>query len=157
MEHIDIVLNGVLKSDIDKLIKTSLNINKEDIINSHFFTLEKGDFEYSSNINLLDYFSSERTCNIMLSFIKLNKFYENVILVITSDKNDISITINVDITQFKVNEMNSLMSFFKDIYRNYNLSCVYIGIEGVTIKDAHIIINKNGVNINSDNSFYLDR
>lgn len=80
------------------LYKRITNISNSKVIRSHFYTPEQGDFEY---IALSVYFSSAQTGNFLLSNLKLDKKYYDVLVIITADLDDVDITVNIEQEQFK--------------------------------------------------------
>ena len=58
MEYIDIVFKGVSAKLLNDFIKSELDIRKNNIINSHFYSEDLGDFEYTEEIDLEKYFHS---------------------------------------------------------------------------------------------------
>lgn len=53
------------------------------------------------DIALSVYFSSAQTGNSLLSNLKLDKKYYDVLVIITADLDDIDITVNIEQEQFK--------------------------------------------------------
>ena len=119
MEYVDIIFSGVNKKDIDNLIKNKFNICRDKIIRSHFYTEENGDFEYSDEIDLEKYFAGERTCNMFLSRLQLNKIYSKVLIIITSDKADTDVTLNISADQFESGDIELLRDYLKSSFSQY--------------------------------------
>lgn len=140
MEYIDIVFNGISAKDIDTLIKDDLKISEEIIIRSHFYTEEAGDFEYYDKIDLVEYFSSQRTSNMLLSALKLNKKYNNVMVVITSDENNIYVTLNIGSEQVKSSDTEELQRCLHSVFEKYDLKSIYAGDENSKEEDAFWVI-----------------
>ena len=141
MEYIDIVFNGISTKNIDSLIKRDLKISKEIIIRSHFYTEEAGDFEYYDSINLREYFSSERTSNMLLSALKLNKVYDNVMVVITSEENRAYVTLNIGSEQIESKDTEELQCCLQSIVKKYDLKSIYAGDENSKEENAFWVIN----------------
>lgn len=53
------------------------------------------------DIALSVYFSSVQTGNFLLSNLKLDKKYYDVLVIITADLDDVDITVNIEQEQFK--------------------------------------------------------
>ena len=140
MEYIDIVLIGISIKSIDILVKNDLKISEEVIIRSHFYTEEAGDFEYYNSIDLGKYFSSQRTSNILISSLKLNKVYNNVMIVITSDKNEVYITLNIESEQIKSRDAEELQHCLYSIFEKYDLKSIYAGDENSKEENAFWVI-----------------
>lgn len=141
MEYIDIVFNGISIKSIDTLVKNDLKISEEIIIRSHFYTEEAGDFEYYNSIDLGKYFSGRRTSNMLMSSLKLNKVYNNVMIVITSDENEIYITLNIESEQIKSRDAEELQRCLQSIFKKYDLKSIYAGDENSKEENALWVIN----------------
>lgn len=121
MEYVDIIFSSINKKDIDNLIKNKFKICRDKIIRSHFYTEENGDFEYSDEIGLEDYFAEERTCNMFVSLLQLNKTYSNVAVIITSDKTDTDVTLNISADQFESGNIELLRDYLKSSFGQYDV------------------------------------
>lgn len=121
MEYVDIIFSSINKKDIDNLIKNKFRICRDKIIRSHFFTEENGDFEYSDEINLEKYFAEKRTCNMFVSLLQLNKTYSNVAVIITSDKTDTDVTLNISADQFESGGIELLRDYLKSSFGQYDV------------------------------------
>lgn len=121
MEYVDIIFSGINKKDIDNLIKNKFKICRDKIIRSHFYTEENGDFEYSEEIDLEKYFTEERTCNMFISILQLNKAYSNVLMIITSDKTDTDVTLNISTDQFESGGIELLRDYLKLSFSQYDV------------------------------------
>lgn len=121
MEYIDIIFCSINIKDIDNLIKNDFNVCNDKIIRSHFYTEENGDFEYSDKIDLEKYFCKKRTCNILVSDLRLNKTYSNVLVIITSDKTDTDVTLNISADQFESSGIELLRDYLKSSFGQYDV------------------------------------
>lgn len=121
MEYIDIIFSGINKKDIDNLIKNKFKICRDKIIRSHFYTEENGDFEYSDEIDLENYFAEERTCNMFVSSLRLNKTYINILVIITSDKTNTDVTLNISADQFENGDIELLRDYLKSSFGQYDV------------------------------------
>ena len=121
MEYVDIIFSGINKKDIDNLIKNKFDICRDKIIRSHFYTEENGDFEYSDEIDFKKYFAENRTCNMLLSRLQLNKIYSKVLMIITSDKTDTNVTLNISSDQFESGGIELLQDYLKSSFGSYNV------------------------------------
>lgn len=140
MDYIDIVFNGITTKSIDFLVKNDLKISEEMIIRSHFYTEEAGDFEYYNSIDMGEYFSSQRTSNMLLSALKLNKIYGNVMVVITSDENEVYVTLNIRSEQIKSKDLEELRHCLYSIFEKYDLKSIYAGDENSKEENAFWVI-----------------
>lgn len=121
MEYVDIIFSGINKKEIDNLIKNNFKVCRDKIIRSHFYTKETGDFEYSDEIDMKQYFNEERTCNIFVSDLYLNKKYNKVLIIITSDKSNAEITLNISTDQFKDDGIELLRDYLKSSFSQYDV------------------------------------
>ena len=127
MEYYDIVFEGLSSDRIDSFISNELNINKTNIINSHFHSPYCGALEFNENIVLKELFSYPNTGNMHIAFLQLDKQYTDIMLIISSDENDIEITLNIEQTQFTDSDFNNIKAVFKRIKTRYNLKSIYLG------------------------------
>ncbi|MBD5144635.1 MAG: hypothetical protein HDT21_01750 [Ruminococcus sp.] len=121
MEYVDIIFSGINKKDIDNLIKNKFEIGRDKILRSHFYTEENGDFEYSDEIDLKKYFAEERTCNMFVSSLQFNKTYSKVLVIITSDKTDTNVTLNISADQFESGDIELLRDYLKSSFSQYDV------------------------------------
>ena len=121
MEYVDIIFSGVNKKDIDNLIKNKFDICRDKIIRSHFYTEENGDFEYSDEIDFKKYFAENRTCNMLLSRLQLNKIYSKVLMIITSDKTDTNVALNISANQFESGDIELLRDYLTLSFSQYDV------------------------------------
>lgn len=121
MEYVDIIFSGVNKKDIDNLIKNKFKICRDKIVRSHFYTEGNGDFEYSDEFDLEKYFAEERTCNMFVSRLQLNRTYSNVLVIITSDKADTDVTLNISANQFESGNIELLRDYLKSSFSQYDV------------------------------------
>lgn len=122
MEYVDIIFGGINKKEIDNLIKNNFKVCSDKIIRSHFYTEENGDFEYSDEIDINRYFSEERTCSIFVFDLYLNKKYNKVLIIITSDKSDTEVTLNISTDQFEDGGIELLRDYLKSSYSQYDIT-----------------------------------
>lgn len=142
MEYVDITFNGIEKKNINCFIKNVMDINCSKVIRSHFYTDEYGDFEYNDEIDLNEYFSDSRTCNIFLSSLKLDREYDNVLVIITSDVNDIDITVNIGYEQFDFSEMKKLTKCLELLFQTFPLK--NISAINAFDNDPFIVVDSKG-------------
>lgn len=121
MEYVDIIFSGINKKQIDNLIKNNFKVCRDKIIRSHFYTEENGDFEYSDEIDMKQYFTEERTCNIFVSDLYLNKKYSKVLIIITSDKTDTEVTLNISTDQLEDGGIELLREYLKSSFSQYDV------------------------------------
>lgn len=115
MEYIDIVFKGVSTKLLNDFIKSELDIRKNNIINSHFYSEDLGDFEYTEEIDLEKYFSQCNTANIFVKQIKLNQYYNNVLCIISSDDKDAEISCTISEKDFDKDCINELIEWINSL------------------------------------------
>ena len=149
MNNIDVVISGISFNEIDVIIKSELNIDNKSVVHSHFFTEKKGDFEYDDKMNLADYFSSgERTCNIYLNRLQLYEIFNNVVLVISSDRKGIDLTINFQEGEIWNKPLTPMFDYLSMIYSKYYLKTIYVGDENSSHEESYLLIDKQGIKLN---------
>ena len=126
MEYVDITFNGIEKKYIDYFVKCVMNIDCSKIVNSHFYTNERGDFEYYDDIDLKEYFSDNRTCNILLSGLRFNTEYGNVLVIITSNEQDIDITVNIEYDRFMPSLTKKFITELEQLFFKFQLKCITV-------------------------------
>lgn len=126
MEYIDVVFKGIKKENLDFFIKNIINITNSKVIRSHFYTHEKGDFEYSNEIDFNDYFSSAQTCNFLLSNLQLDKTYYDVLVIITADVDDVDVTVNIEQKQFNYLKRGLLFGTLKRIFQTHSMKAITV-------------------------------
>lgn len=146
MEYIDIVFKGMEKKYINCFVKSVLEINYSKVIRSHFYTSECGDFEYNDELDLNEYFSYSSTCNFFLSSVKLDKEYDNVLLIITSDKEDIDITINIENEQFNFSLIKKFITILEWLFLTFSLKS--ITVINTFDDNPFIVIDSKGTSCN---------
>ena len=126
MEYVDIIIEGMGKEHINLLVKNVMGIDHSKVIRSHFYTDEYGDFEYNDEIDLNEYFSENRTCNVFLSSLKMDRTYKNVLIIITSDMNDINITVNIEYEQFRISVKEEFIKYLKRLFHTFSMKGISV-------------------------------
>ncbi|MDE6424776.1 MAG: hypothetical protein K2K89_01360 [Ruminococcus sp.] len=115
MEYYDIIFNGISSTNINRFIKEILDIKQDNIISSHFWSKESGDYEFLDNMDLCEYFSKNNTADIFAETIRLNCIYNKVVCVITSDDNDIEVDCNIAETDFDEADISELAKWLRGL------------------------------------------
>ena len=126
MEYYDIVFEGLSSSYVDRLLKSDLKVSEKNVIHSHLYDREKGDMIFQEKYSLNDFFSYANTGTILVSNMFLDKIYNDVLILIVSDENDVEVTLNVSVDQINIKGNKQLYSALRKILINNGLKCVYI-------------------------------
>lgn len=126
MEYYDVVFEGVAASDIDRLLKVEMNMSDINAVNSHLYDREKGDTAYCDSLQLGGFFSYANTGAILAGTLFLEKKYENVLILLSSDEDNVEVTLNISTDQLNISKNDMLYSFLKRIFKAYRLKCIYI-------------------------------
>lgn len=121
MEYTDVVFNGFPKKDIDDFVKDELKIGQKNVVGSHFFSVEKGDYEYNDEIVLSKYFECNATCYLYVSELYFGTMLKNVMILITSDMIDLNVTVNIESNQISSLELNQLKRYLNKIHKKYKV------------------------------------
>ena len=82
---------------------------------------------------------------MLLSALKLNKIYGNVMVVITSDENEVYVTLNIGSEQIESKDTEELQLCLQSIFKKYDLKSIYAGDENSKEENAFWVINRNGI------------
>lgn len=127
MEYTDIIFSGMDAAYIDCFLKNELEVSQSNIISSHFFKYNIGDFDYSDNIIMSKYFSDVATCNMHLSKINMGIHFDDVVIVIVSDEKDLDITISIANSQInQIAHDDELRDYLLVIGEKYKLRKIII-------------------------------
>jgi hypothetical protein len=140
MEYYDIVFEGLSSSYVDRLLKSDLKVSEKNVIHSHLYDREKGDMIFQEKYSLNDFFSYANTGTILVSNMFLDKIYNDVLILIVSDENDVEVTLNVSVDQINIKGNKQLYSALRKILINNDLKCVYICEENEVKNHALIYI-----------------
>lgn len=140
MEYYDIVFEGLSSSYVDRLLKSDLKVSEKNVIHSHLYDREKGDMIFQEKYSLNDFFSYANTGTILVSNMFLDKIYNDVLILIVSDENDVEVTLNVSVDQINIKGNKQLYSALRKILINNGLKCVYICEENEVKSRALIYI-----------------
>lgn len=116
MEYYDIIFSGIHVRKIGFFIREIFDIKQDNIISSHFWSEDSGDYEFSDTLDLEKYFSENNTADIFSEKVRLNRIYNNVVLVITSDVNDIEVECNISETDFDRSDISGLSVWLEWLY-----------------------------------------
>lgn len=114
-EYYDIVFSGISFANINRFIKEILNIKQDNIISSHFWSEESGDYEFSDDMELNEYFSGNNTASIFTETITLNRTYNKVVCVITSDTENVDIECNISENDFDISDIMKLKEWLENL------------------------------------------
>lgn len=140
MEYYDIVFEGLSCSNIDKLLKSDLKVSEKNVKHSHLYDKEKGDMIYQEKMSLNHFFSYANTGTIFVSNMFLDKIYNDVLILIVSDENDVEVTLNVSVDQINIKGNEQLYSALRKILINNDLKCVYICEENEDKDKSHVLM-----------------
>lgn len=140
MEYYDIVFEGLSSSYVDRLLKSDLKVSEKNVIHSHLYDREKGDMIFQEKYSLNDFFSYANTGTILVSNMFLDKIYNDVLILMVSDENDVEVTLNVSVDQINIKGNKQLYSALRKILINNDLKCVYICEENEVKSRALIYI-----------------
>ena len=129
MEFVEIIFSGIKNSKIDSFIKDTLQIKKQDVINSHFYSKSQGDFEYFDNFNLNDYFSVINTGNLFVKRLRFVQDFYEVMCIISSELKDIEVTCSFSAEQFHENRASEIEDYFKKLCSEKIITFASIGYE----------------------------
>ena len=114
-EYYDIVFSGISSANINRFIKEILNIKQDNIISSHFWSEESGDYEFSDDMELNEYFSGNNTASIFTETITLNCIYNKVVCIITSDTENIDVECNISENDFYISDIMKLTEWLENL------------------------------------------
>ncbi|MDE5557531.1 MAG: hypothetical protein K2J32_07530 [Ruminococcus sp.] len=114
-EYYDIVFSGISSANINRFIKEILNIKQESIISSHFFSEISGDYEFSDDMNLNEYFSGSNTASIFSETITLNCTYNKAVCVISSDAESVDVDCSISENDFDISDIAELTEWLENL------------------------------------------
>ncbi|MCH5208967.1 MAG: hypothetical protein J1F04_08780 [Oscillospiraceae bacterium] len=129
MEYIEIIFGGIETSAIDSFIKDTLQIKKQDIINSHFYSELQGDFEYFDELSLKDYFSVVNTANLFVKSLRIVQDFYEIMCVISSDLKDVEVTCSFSAEQFHKERENEIADWFQQLCSKEIIAFASLGYE----------------------------
>ncbi|MBD5160129.1 MAG: hypothetical protein HDT23_07820 [Ruminococcus sp.] len=115
MEYYDIVFKGISSGNVNYFIKEILNIKQDNIISSHCWSEDSGDYEFSDDMKLNEYFSGNNTASIFTETITLNCTYNKVVCIITSDIENIDIECNISENDFDISDIIKLKEWLENL------------------------------------------
>ena len=115
MEYYDIVFKGISSENVNYFIKEIIRIKQDNIISSHFWSEDLGDYEFSDDIELNEYFSGNNTASIFTETITLNRTYNKVVCVITSDTENVDIECNISENDFDISDIMKLKEWLENL------------------------------------------
>lgn len=62
---------------------------------------------------------------MLVSEIRLNKIFKNVLIIITSDKSSADITLNIEQTQLEADGIDDLTDFLKTSFGQYEVKTAF--------------------------------
>lgn len=114
-EYYDIVFSGISSANINRFIKEILNIKQDNIISSHFWSEESGDYEFSDDMELNEYFSGNNTASIFTETITLNCTYNKAVCVISSDAESVDIDCSISENDFDISNIAELTEWLENL------------------------------------------
>lgn len=160
MNYIEIIFKDIKICQLDNFFHDFIIFNDIDIISSHFFDKEKKrDLEYKDIKNFKSYFVSSGTCNIYLRKVLIGIELENVIIIISSDKDYCDITINFEEKYFSnckniERKFIILLDLILEIYQKYEIEKIIFGYEPAEDADMKILeISQRQVKLFNTNVF----
>ena len=114
-EYYDIIFSGISSANINRFIKEILNIKQESIISSHFFSEISGDYEFSDDMNLNEYFSGSNTASIFSETITLNCTYNKAVCVISSDAESVDVDCSISENDFDISNITELTEWLENL------------------------------------------
>lgn len=139
MECIDVVFDGFPKSDIDDFVKNELKIVQNNVIGSHFFSAEKGDYEYDDEIVLSEYFKYNATCYLYLSELSFGVTFKNVMILIASDTTSLNVTVNIEREQLGSYEQKKMKRYLHKLHGKYRIPKIIVTEEDSTLEYVFMI------------------
>lgn len=140
MEYVEIIFSGIKSSEIDIFIKDTLQIKKQDVINSHFYSESQGDFEYFDNIHLNDYFSVVNTGNLFVKTLRIVQDFYEIMCIISSDSKDVEVTCSFSAEQFHKERTNEIADWFKQLCSKEIITATSLGYE---YDDTPLVVVRN--------------
>lgn len=139
MECIDVVFDEFSKNDVDEFIKNELKIVQNNVISSHFYSAEKGDYEYDDKIVLSDYFKYNATCYLYLSELFFGASFKNVMILISSDTSSLNVTVNIEREQLGNYEQKKVKKYLHKLHSKYKIPKIIVTEEDSTLEYVFII------------------
>lgn len=121
-EYYDIVFSGISSENINRFIKEIINIKQANIISSHFFSESSGDYEFSDDMDLNEYFSGNNTASIFSETITLNCTYNKAVCIITSDAESVDVDCSIPETDFDISDITELTEWLENLCREKIIS-----------------------------------
>ncbi|MDE6781061.1 MAG: hypothetical protein K2J40_06350 [Ruminococcus sp.] len=113
MEYYDIIFSGIPVRKIGFFIREILDIKQDNIIISHFWSEDSGDYEFSDDMDLNEYFSGNNTASIFSETITLNCTYNKAVCVISSDAESVDIECSISENDFDISDITELTEWLE--------------------------------------------
>lgn len=113
MEYYDIIFSGIPVRKIGFFIREILDIKQDNIISSHFWSEDSGDYEFYDDMDLNEYFSRNNTASIFSETIILNCTYNKAVCVISSDAESVDVDCSIPETDFDRSDITELTEWLE--------------------------------------------
>lgn len=144
MENIEIIFSNIKLKDLENLLFEKFELQEKTIIRSHFYDrTNKRDVNFKDVSNLKMYFSEPGTGNIFLEELDIGIVIQNVLIIISFDKEYGDVVLNFEENEAyykeRLDNYKNIIETFIDVYKNIEVEKIALGYEPAEDDDMRIL------------------